>query len=72
MLPLRDPENDEVASLDRSSPLGVRKGSALALEAGTRPEPSQAPGQSCELQEVVAEGGPAAPERMLQTEAPEA
>lgn len=72
MLPLRDPENDEVASLDGSSPLAVRKGSALALEAGTRPEPSQAPGQSCELQEVVAEGGPAAPEQMLQTEAPEA
>ncbi|XP_066216091.1 tumor necrosis factor receptor superfamily member 10A-like [Saccopteryx leptura] len=71
-LPATDPERGPPAPGEATTPLLQEGDSALAPGAGTRPRPSEEPGEDTELQEVVAGGSQAAPEQELQTAAPPA
>ncbi|XP_066108964.1 tumor necrosis factor receptor superfamily member 14-like [Saccopteryx bilineata] len=71
-LPATDPERGPPAPGEATTPLLQEGDSALAPGAGTRPGPSEEPGEDTELQEVVAGGSQAAPEQELQTAAPPA
>ncbi|XP_066108402.1 tumor necrosis factor receptor superfamily member 26-like [Saccopteryx bilineata] len=71
-LPATDPERGPPAPGEATTPLLQEGDSDLAPGAGTRPGPSEEPGEDTELQEVVAGGSQAAPEQQLQTAAPTA